>query len=197
MPQKDGWTVLAELKADPDLRGIPVVLVTLTDDKQLGYTLGASDFVHKPVDFEHLATVLRRLEPRVAGDKPGESAYVLVVDDDAAARELTRRALENAGWRVVEAADGRAAMTAVEQAAPALVVLDLMMPEMDGFAVVDALRSKPALAKIPVVIVTARDISAADREHLHGQVRDIIRKGGMRLDELATLVQATVERASV
>ncbi|MDB5325024.1 MAG: integral rane sensor hybrid histidine kinase [Phycisphaerales bacterium] len=193
MPRKDGWSVLADLRADAQLRDIPVVLVTLTDDKQMGYTLGATDYVPKPVDFDRLVHVLRRLDGRV---KPaeGDAGYVLVVEDDAALLELERRALEKSGWRVVEAADGQAAINAIEQAIPTLIVLDLLLPTMDGFAVVERLRENPAWSAIPLIVVTARDLSPGDRELLRGQVQSIVEKGRYELRELAATVREAVSR---
>ena len=205
MPRKDGWSVLADLKADPDLCGIPVVLVTLTDDRQMGYALGASDYVAKPVDFDRLTDVLRKLDGRVgcgdvtAAPVPTPDAapagdYVLVVEDDPALRELERRTLERAGWQVVEAADGRAAIAAVNRAIPKLVVLDLLMPGMDGFAVIEQLRRRPAWRDVPVVVVTARDLSAADRDRLRGRVQNVVQKAGRKLDDLAEIVNGVVAR---
>ena len=198
MPQRDGWSVLAELKADPDLCGTPVVLVTLTDDKQMGYALGASDYLPKPVDFDRLTATLRRLDGRVhcPGDAPADAGYILVVEDDAALRELVRRTLERSGWRVAEAADGAAAIDQLERELPRLIVLDLLMPNVDGFTVVEQLRQRPAWAAVPVVVVTAADLSQADRDRLHGHVQQIIRKGGYRLDELAGVVRQAVGAAA-
>ncbi len=194
MPQKDGWSVLSDLKADPDLCGIPVVLVTLTDDKQVGYALGASDYLTKPVDFERLSATLHRLDRRTQcpGDPPADGGYVLVVEDDPVLRELERRTLEKAGWRVVVAADGELALAQMERETPRLVVLDLLMPKLDGFAVVEQLKHRPAWREVPVVVVTAADLTEADRDRLRGRVQEIVQKGGYRLDTLAATVRQAV-----
>ncbi|MDB5294609.1 MAG: luxQ 1, partial [Phycisphaerales bacterium] len=189
MPQKDGWRVLHELKADPDLADVPVVMVTMLDDKQIGFSLGASGYVVKPVDFDKLAGVLRRLTP---GAAEGAGGHVLVVDDDANHRAMQRRALERAGYPVAEAADGEAALAAIRQSPPRAIVLDLLMPGTDGFGVLAALRTDPALRAIPVVVVTGRDLSSTDRDALRGQVDKVLQKGGHSLDDLAATVKAAV-----
>jgi PAS domain S-box-containing protein len=200
MPQKDGWSVLSDLKADRDLCGIPVVLVSLTDDKQVGYALGASDYLTKPVDFDRLVATLRRLDGRA--QCPGEPAvaddggYVLVVEDDAPLRELERRALERAGWRVFDAADGGAALEQMERETPRLVVLDLLMPHVDGFEFLEQLRHRPAWQAVPVIVVTAADLSEDDRARLHGRVQSIVQKGGYRLDDLAAIVRQAVDASA-
>jgi CheY-like chemotaxis protein len=189
MPGLDGWAVLSALKADPALAQIPVIMVTITDDKEMGFALGAVDYLTKPVDWTHLADVVRRL--RAAG----ATEPVLVVDDDPAMRDLVRRALEKEGIPVVEAEHGRAALERVARQAPALILLDLMMPEMDGFEFLAELRRQEAWRRIPVVIVTAKE-----RERLNGQVTRVIQKGGggprdALLAEIHELVAASV-RAS-
>jgi CheY-like chemotaxis protein len=194
MPGLDGWAVLSALKADPALAQIPVIMVTITDDKEMGFALGAVDYLTKPVDWTHLADVVRRL--RAAG----ATEPVLVVDDDPAMRDLVRRALEKEGIPVVEAEHGRAALERVARQAPALILLDLMMPEMDGFEFLAELRRQEAWRRIPVVIVTAKELTAEERERLNGQVTRVIQKGGggprdALLAEIHELVAASV-RAS-
>jgi PAS domain S-box-containing protein len=189
MPNKDGWKVLAELKADADLAEIPVVLVTILDNKQMGYALGASDYVTKPLDFERIGDVLRR---RLRTEK--RDGYVLVVDDDLALRDLECRSLEKAGWRVEQADNGKMAMERVRRERPSAIVLDLLMPEMDGFAVIDELQKEAAFREIPVIVVTARDLSAADWELLSGKVSKVLQKSAYSLDDLAATIRGMVER---
>jgi len=176
MPGMDGWEVLRALKADPQLERIPVILLTITDDQNLGYALGAAEYLTKPVDWDRLGSILGRMQAR-----GGRSA--LVVDDDESARDIARRALERAGWRVREAENGRAALRELEQDAPSLIILDLMMPEMDGFEFVASLHDRPELRSIPVIVVTSMDVSAADRERLGGVGR-IFQKGDYALPDL-------------
>ncbi|RYC32092.1 response regulator [Lichenibacterium minor] len=158
MPKMDGWSVLTALKADPKLAAIPVVMVTFVDERTLSATLGAVDLVNKPVDWDRLKSVLDRLR-----EAEGE---VLVVDDDAGVRERLRTVLERSGYTVGEAGDGAEALRRVMHGPPRAILLDLTMPVMDGFAFLHALRERPGCADIPVIVFSARDISAADREQL-------------------------------
>jgi GAF domain-containing protein/CheY-like chemotaxis protein/anti-sigma regulatory factor (Ser/Thr protein kinase) len=187
MPGLDGWAVLAALKADPDLADIPVIMLTMVDDRNLGYALGASDYLTKPFDRERLAAVLRKYRR----DLP-----VLVVDDDLPLRQLMRRILEREGFTVTEAENGRVALERAREAAPGLVVLDLMMPEMDGFEFVAEFRRHEAWRAIPIIVVTAKDLSDDDRERLNGGVERILQKGAYTrealLREVRDLVAACV-----
>ena len=178
MPGMDGWTVLRSLKADPLTSGIPVVMVSMLDDRDIGHALGAADYLTKPFDRDRLVTTLRRFR-RGASPRP-----VLVVEDDPATREVVRRALERDGWIVSEAENGRAALDSLSRATPDLVVLDLMMPEMDGFEFVAELRRTEAGRRIPVVVVTAKEVTEEDRRRLNGQVRRIFSKGSFSREEL-------------
>ncbi len=179
MPGQDGWSVLRTLKGDPDVAQIPVVMISMVDGHDMGRVLGAADFLEKPVEKERLAAVLRRYR----GSR--SPAQALVVEDDPAAREVMRRTLEQDGWQVSEASNGREGLRELQRVVPDLILLDLMMPEMDGFAFVEALRANPAWAAVPVLVVTARELSPADRRRLEGQVRQVLQKGVLSRDELA------------
>jgi signal transduction histidine kinase/CheY-like chemotaxis protein len=189
MPGMDGWAVLTALKADPDVADIPVVMLTIVDDKNLGYALGAADYLTKPIDRERLVAVLKQHRR----DRP-----VLVVDDDAGVRALLRRMLEPEGYTVVEAENGRAALARLHDLAPGVVLLDLMMPEMDGFEFVAEFRRHEAWRGVPIVVITAKDLSGEDRERLNGYVQKILQKGAYGRDELLAevrdLVAASVAR---
>jgi len=189
MPGMDGWAVLSALKADPDVADIPVIMLTIVDDRNLGYALGASDYLTKPIDRERLVTVLKQHRR----DRP-----VLVVDDDAGLRQLLRRMLEPEGYAVVEAENGRVALERLRDVSPSVVLLDLMMPEMDGFEFVTELRRHEGWRAIPVVVITARDLSLEDRERLNGYVQKILQKGThgreQLLAEVRELVAASVAR---
>jgi PAS domain S-box-containing protein len=171
MPHVDGWTVLQALKADPALADIPVVLLTMVEAKDLGYLLGAAEYVSKPVDRDRLAAVLARFRP-AAAPRP-----VLVVEDDEGTRQVLRKSLTKQGWAVAEAADGREALRRVAEQPPGLILLDLMMPEMDGFEFLEDLRRHEAWREIPVVILTAKDLTPAERQRLHGSVERVLQKG--------------------
>jgi CheY-like chemotaxis protein len=192
MPGMDGWGVLAALKADPDLADIPVAMVTIVDDRKTGYSLGATDYLTKPVDWARLSALLRRHERETAPDR------VLLVEDDAPTREVMRRMLERAGWTVDEAENGRVALERLAAATPGLILLDLMMPEMDGFEFLEALRRRGEWRAIPVVVLTAKDLSAEDRRRLNGSVARIVQKGASTRDDLlrevCDLVAARVSR---
>ncbi len=195
MPGMDGWAVLSALKNDPALSAIPVVMLSIVDDKNLGYALGASEYLTKPIDRDRLLGVLKRY-CRVT--RPG---LALVVEDDPPTRELLRRMLEKDGWEVCEAGNGRAALECVAARKPALILLDLMMPEMDGFEFVDTLRQKPEWRSIPVVVITAKDLTPEDRLFLNGSlllsgcVKRVMQKGKFSRDELLREVRTLVAAA--
>jgi hypothetical protein len=191
MPGMDGWAVLSALKAAPDLADIPVIMLTIVDDRNLGYALGAADYLTKPIDRERLVAVLRQHRR----DLP-----VLVVDDDAEVRALFRRMLEPDGYAVMEAPNGRAALERLREITPGVILLDLMMPEMDGFEFVAEFRRHEAWRAIPIVVVTAKDLSHDDRQRLNGYVERILQKGAygreQLLAEVRELVAASVGRRS-
>jgi CheY-like chemotaxis protein len=178
MPGMDGWAALRALKNDPDLRDIPVILITISSDRTMGYALGAAEFMTKPVDRERLRAALRRL--RLA-DGP---ARALVIDDEPDARDLVRRLLESEGWEVDEAVDGAEALEKLRARAPRLILLDLMMPVMDGFQFVLETRGNPAWRAIPIVVLTAKELTEEDRRRLNGDVERIVRKGAFKREEL-------------
>jgi CheY-like chemotaxis protein len=177
MPDLDGWTVLAAIKGDPELADIAVVLMTIVDDKHRGYSLGATEYMIKPVSREDLSRVLRSICGAVG-------RHLLLVDDDDAMRQWMRSALEQDKWEVVEAENGRVALTRLEEAQPDVIILDLMMPEMDGFEFLVEMRSRAAWRDIPVLIVTAKDLTAEDHARLDGDVARVLLKGAPELDEL-------------
>jgi signal transduction histidine kinase/DNA-binding response OmpR family regulator len=176
MPQMDGWSVLSALKSDPTLATIPVVMVTFVNEPGLGESLGAAELVPKPVEWDRLKRVMERFR--------GDAGDILVVDDDADARTRLRTVLQRNGWSVSEAADGQAALDIVAHAPPQLILLDLTMPLMDGFAFLHELRQRPSSAHIPVVVLTARDLDAEERRRLEGADR-VLSKGQTNLRQLA------------
>jgi signal transduction histidine kinase/DNA-binding response OmpR family regulator len=186
MPGMDGWAVLTALKADADLADTPVIVLTIVDDKNMGYALGAADYLTKPVDRDRLVAILQKYR----GEDP--SRPVLVVEDDATTREMLRRMLEKEGWAVTEAKNGRFALECVAEQRPALILLDLMMPEMDGFQFTEALRKLEAWRSIPIVVVTAKDLTAEDRVRLNGCVEQILQKGAYGREALLAEVRELV-----
>jgi signal transduction histidine kinase/CheY-like chemotaxis protein len=187
LPDVDGWTVLAALKGDPALADIPIVIVTIVDEPRRGVALGAAGYLTKPIDRERLLEILSRL--RVTGSP----SVVLVVEDDAEQRQLLRAILGDRGWTVREAANGRLALDAIGSEMPDVILLDLMMPEMDGFQLVAALQANAAWRDIPVVVVTALDLTAEDRQRLNGGVEQILSKHAFAPAELMARVSALLE----
>ena len=185
MPEVDGWTVLATLKGDPATRDIPVVMVSFVADAALSASLGAADAVPKPVNWARLKGILDRLGAG-AGD-------VLVVDDDAEMRERLRTVLERNGWSVREAEDGAEALDRVREATPRLVLLDLTMPVMDGFSFLHRLRGMPECAEIPVVVLSARDVTTAERRQL-AEADRVLRKGDASLQDIASELRKLDDR---
>ncbi len=174
LPGIDGWEVLRQLKATrPEL---PVVLATIVDERERALGLGASAYLVKPLARQDLFNVLEQLLGEVLGSSD-EPVQVLVVEDDEASRSLLRRYLHEQRWAVREAHNGVQAMQRLSESAPQVVLLDLMMPEMDGFDVLDQLRSHEQWRKIPVIIVTAKTLTAEEREHLRQGAAHILHKG--------------------
>jgi signal transduction histidine kinase/CheY-like chemotaxis protein len=172
MPGMDGWAVLAALKSDRDLRDIPVIMLTMVDDPDRGFALGAAEYATKPVDRARLSEILKKYTC------PHPPCPVLLVEDDSAARELTRAILQKEGWKVIEAENGRLGLERMEQVRPRLILLDLMMREMDGFEFVSRVREKPEWRSIPIVVLTAHELTTEDRRRLNGYVEMVIKKSG-------------------
>ncbi len=180
MPEMDGWSVLQALKADPATAALPVVMVSFVAEASLGAALGAADAVAKPVDWTRLRSLMEQFR--------GPGGDVLVVDDDPDMRRRLRSVLERDGWSVAEAGDGADALRSVLHAPPRLVLLDLTMPVMDGFAFLHRLRETPGCSDLPVVVLSARDISPAEREALSDADR-VLRKGDVSLQEITDEVR--------
>jgi CheY-like chemotaxis protein/anti-sigma regulatory factor (Ser/Thr protein kinase) len=185
MPDLDGWTVLAAIKGDPLLADIPVILMTIMDEKNRGYSLGAADYMVKPVDRERLGVVLRTIVGR-------GGRRVLVVDDDDILRRGILQALEKEGWKVSEADNGRIGLERLAEVLPDVIVLDLMMPEMDGFEFLEELRRHAEWRGIPVLVVTAKDLTEEDHRRLNGEVERILQKDAPTRDEMLREVSATL-----
>ena len=177
MPEMDGWSVLSILKADPETAGIPVVMVSFVADAVLSASLGAVEAVPKPVDWARLKTIMDAFR-NADGD-------VLVVDDDADMRHRLRTVLERNGWTVREAGDGAEALDQVHHGVPRLILLDLTMPLMDGFSFLHRLREIPGCGDIPVVVLSARDVTAEERHKL-SEADTVLRKGDASFQDIAT-----------
>jgi len=189
MPELDGWSVLGVMKSDPELARVPVVLHTMVDERARGISLGASEYLVKPVDRNVLLETVRSLcEDR--------ERAVLIVEDDDATRELVRRTVEGEGWRVAVAEDGQQALDLLAQQVPSLVLLDLMMPHVDGFEVLSTMRADPRLVDVPVVVLTAMTLGDEDLARLRGQVESLLLKGSLASDALLDEVLHVVRRCT-
>jgi PAS domain S-box-containing protein len=188
MPDMDGWSVLRALKADPELRNIPVLMLTMMDDKTKGYALGATDFLAKPVDRDQLHDALARYRCS------SERCSVLLVEDDADTREMMVRALDKAGWQVSEANNGREALDIMAQVKPQLILLDLLMPVMDGFEFLEEMRQHEDWRDVPVIVLTAKDLTEEDRRILNGTVERVFSKASYSHRQLTTFVRNLLEK---
>lgn len=187
MPGMDGWTVLLSLKAIPELADIPVVMLTIADNKNLGYSLGAAEFLTKPLDRRRFTSVMLRYKRKAP-------YRALIVDDDQSSRDMVRRLLEGDGWTVMEAENGRVALDRIAETIPGVILLDLMMPEMDGFGFLEELHKHGQFRSIPVIVITAKDLTEEDRLRLNGGVERVIQKGAYKRDELLKYVTETIEQ---
>jgi signal transduction histidine kinase/DNA-binding response OmpR family regulator len=183
MPDVDGWSVLSELKADALLSEIPVIMLTMVDDPERGFTLGASEYITKPVNRRRLSQILKRY---TCTHPP---CPVLVIDDEFTSRSLLRAILEKEGWVVSEAENGIQALESMKRERPRLICLDLMMPEMDGFEFAAEVRRHVEWRSIPIVVVTSADLTNEDRRRLNGNVEKILRKDGDSRDTLLEQVR--------
>jgi signal transduction histidine kinase/DNA-binding response OmpR family regulator len=183
LPRLNGWDLLAQLKSDPATSEIPVVIVSMTDDQGAGFALGAADYLVKPVDRARLLGALSRCaQPR------REPPTLVAIDDDPVDLDLLEAVLAPEGWRVVRATGGEEGLRAVREERPAVVVLDLLMPGLDGFAVIEQLRADPLVGDVPVVVLTSKEMTRADRERLAGQISFLAQKGSFPQSELVSLV---------
>jgi CheY-like chemotaxis protein len=175
LPRLDGWDVLARAKADPSLAHIPVIIVSMLDERGKGFALGAAEYLVKPVSRDEVISALHRVrlpDPLVHG-----AARVLAIDDDPMALELIEAILRPEGYMILKATGGAEGITLARQELPALVILDLLMPDVDGFGVVEQLWADPATARIPIVLLTSRSMTTQDKQRLNGHISYLARKG--------------------
>ncbi len=175
MPSRDGWSVLQELKDDPDLRDIPVVMVSMIDDNRMGSALGAVDHLTKPVDRNKLKALVKRYSNK---------GRALVVEDEDTAREIVARTLASIGWKAVEAENGSVGMEKFRDGDFDLIILDIMMPVMDGFGFIRELRLTEIGRSVPVVVLTAKDLTKAELKELNGNVEEIFLKEEANIEDL-------------
>jgi signal transduction histidine kinase/DNA-binding response OmpR family regulator len=190
LPDLDGWEVITRLKSDAATSGIPVIVVSIVDNRELGLALGAIDYFVKPVDGKELIARLNRLA--ASGRNGKEKVSVLIVDDEAANRTWMTKTLEPAGFDVIAASGGREAIRIAKSEKPDLVLLDLMMPEVTGFDVVEALRSEEATRETPIMVLTAMHLSEEDRRQLNGRVSQILSRGSLGSSDIVALLRRVV-----
>ena len=192
MPRLDGWSVLTALKADPQTAQIPVIMMTMVDNQNLGYALGAADYILKPISKNNLRKVLDKYRSE------SSSNTILIVEDDPDTRDMLRRQLENHSWKVIEAEHGRQALDIISNQTPELIISDLMMPEMDGFELVHELRQHQKWSSIPVIALTAKELTSIEQKKLQGRVEKIFQKGGYQrkilLQEVHNLLSEAINR---
>jgi signal transduction histidine kinase/CheY-like chemotaxis protein len=186
LPGIDGWDVLAQLKADPGTAAIPVIVVSMLDERGRGFALGATEYLVKPVGKEQLLAALYRA---AAMERKGAKHTVVAIDDDPLAIELVRASLEPEGWTVLGAATGQQGLEMIRERQPSAVLLDLLMPGMDGFEVVEALRADPETKSVPVVILTSKSMTPQDKERLQGRITYAARKTEFDLSGLGGLLR--------
>lgn len=191
LPGMDGWAVLSALKQNPAVAKIPVIMLTMIDDSHLGYTLGAADYLIKPISYNHLSKVLEKYSLCPINRE------ILVVEDDSHAREMMCRLVEREGWLAQEAANGYQALKILQKTQPKLILLDLMMPDMDGFEFLRRLQQQPQWQSIPVMVITAKDLTHAEFNQLHQMAQSIHLKGEFNrqefLEEVNGLISTTVK----
>lgn len=196
LPGKDGWDVIRELKADPETRDIPVIVCSILSDRDKALSMGIADYLVKPISEDLLLQALERIGGSRTGDRRQKSSRVLVVDDNADDRKLLRRILADAEYDVTEASGGAEAIDRIHANRPDLIVLDLMMPEVDGFAVLEHLKGQSETRQIPVVVVTAKELGAEDRARLTQRVEALLNKGLFDQQQLLADVASALGRLS-
>ena len=190
MPNKDGWQVLYALKNDSQTRDIPVVLVTVVDQKALGYQLGASDYLVKPLNADDLLASLSRIGCRE------QKSRLLVVDDDPNIHEMVAQLLEGSSYQIQAVSDGAKAVAVAQTDPPDIILLDLLMPHMDGFSVIEELRQHPKTSGIPIVILTAKSLSAAEENSLKQRIFTVIQKQGLQGEALLETIAFALTRTN-
>lgn len=188
LPEMDGWQVLSQFKADPLLAMIPVVILSMSHDKSLGIALGAADYVTKPIDRHVLLNIVRRHLPQ----NTGRPYHVLILEDDLDTQELFKRAAEREGWKAMVAENGLVGLEQLSKQIPDIILLDLMMPEMDGLEFLSEMRKKPEWKDVPVIVVTAKELSEAERELVNKQVQRVLHKADYATYDLVTQIRKIV-----
>jgi CheY-like chemotaxis protein len=177
LPGLDGWEVLRQLKLDRNTRDVPVVMVTVVDEQEVGLALGAVDYLVKPIDPAVLISVLARHTRLGSARSPAEPIFALTIDDDPSSLAIVKTCLSRQGVVVSTADNGLDGLELARSQRFDVILCDLLMPEVDGFAVIAALQDNPATRETPILVVTAQDLSDADKARLNGNILGIVSKG--------------------
>ena len=188
MPEMDGWEVLAALQANEVTKNIPVIMLTISNEPDIGYSLGATDYLTKPVNWDELSTILKKHQIE------SDSQSILIVEDDEITRDMLSKSLETNQFKVKTAVNGKEALDKIRSSKPGLILLDLMMPEMDGFEFAERLRENKEWLNIPVVVITAKDLTKEDHARLKGNVETIMQKGSYNRNELLSEVTERIKK---
>ena len=180
MPGADGWHILHDLKADPATANIPVILLTIVDKKALGFRLGASAYLLKPLD----PVAVREALNRVIGETPNRQKHVLVVDDDPSVADMLRQFLPEAEFRLDSALDGIEGLQAVRASRPDIILLDIIMPRLDGFGVIESLRADPKTRHLPIIVISAKELTIDESDRLKETVSLVMKKQGFQGENL-------------
>jgi len=192
LPEMDGWHVLRDLKADAVTAAIPVIIVSMLDNRDLAVALGAQDYFTKPIEWPRLLRRLAEITRRT-----GRGARLLIIDDDVKVHELFDYELTKAGYVVDKATSGEEGLARAEETHPDVIILDLVMPGMSGFELAELLRQRESTSRIPIVVLTAKDLTAEDRERLRHDVSDLVIKGNAAATRLIRAIRSLEVRASV
>tara|TARA_B100000427_G_scaffold157090_2_gene130449 strand:+ start:16133 stop:19117 length:2985 start_codon:yes stop_codon:yes gene_type:complete len=185
MPGRDGWSILRECKSDPDLKDMPVIMVSQLNQDTLANSLGADDYITKPIDRELFIKSVKN----ILGDQPSDNKKVLVIDDDENTRDLLSRMLKEGGWKPSTAKDGQEGLEKIDEQ-PALIVLDLEMPRMDGFEFLNTyIETVEEDKRSPILVYSGKDLTDVQRELLENNVEGLVRKDEVSMDELSGIVQ--------
>jgi DNA-binding response OmpR family regulator/anti-sigma regulatory factor (Ser/Thr protein kinase) len=190
LPKMDGWDLLVRLKEEPSTREIPVVIASIMEQRGKGFALGAADYLVKPISREELVGALQRIR---LTQQPRHATTILAIDDDPMALELVDVILSQEGFQIIKAYGGEEGVAAAHRDTPALIILDLLMPELDGFAVIERLRADAATATIPIVILTSKHLTAVEKARLNGEIASLARKGEFSRGAFLELVRGILQ----
>jgi DNA-binding response OmpR family regulator len=190
MPKKDGWQVIRELKNTPETQDIPVIILSIVEDKKLGFSLGAAEYIVKPVEKQVLLRKLRNLE------KTRKVKRVLIVDNEPDTVRLIGNVIGEAGYQVTTAYNSEDAIKSIHDFRPDLIVLNLTMPEMMGFNVVEYLKTAEEAKDVPLILLTHKDLTEKEIDDLNGIIQGILNKGVLTKEDLLKEIKETISKIS-